>query len=264
VSKGHPIYLATMQLEVNRWTKDRRPSYRVSDWATRFVEAGFDGIELWEHHASLADAAEQAILRDRSRLPLPVAIFNTYATLYDDAEGASRRALAADWCAATGARGVKYNFDYDPSRRDEQVRVARAWLKQLPAGTRMLCECHPQSLAETPEGARDLMNDIGPASAGVQVVLHSFHGEAGTDQWFDLLGADRIAHSHVQVPAPEGDVASDPGMAGVRQMLRRGYRGSFSVEFTAGARAGERDVNVLWAEAQRDLARLRRVIEASA
>ena len=63
-----PIYISSVLLEKNRWGT-RVPSLKVSDWSQRMFDAGFDGIELWENHLLLADAAErEAVLAG----PMPV------------------------------------------------------------------------------------------------------------------------------------------------------------------------------------------------
>jgi len=57
----------------------------------RIDEAGFDGIELWENHLLLADAAEREAVRNH---PLPVPILNTYCAFDDD--GAESRAASSE------------------------------------------------------------------------------------------------------------------------------------------------------------------------
>ena len=52
------IYIGTILLERNRWTRDKKPTCLVSEWIPRFKEAGFDGMELWENHAALASSTE--------------------------------------------------------------------------------------------------------------------------------------------------------------------------------------------------------------
>ena len=56
------IYIGTILLELNRWGSPKTPTYRVSEWLDRFQEAGFDGMELWEYHATLCPSEELAAL----------------------------------------------------------------------------------------------------------------------------------------------------------------------------------------------------------
>ena len=57
------IFLSSVLLEKNRWDS-RIPSLKISDWLRSIADAGFDGVELWENHLLLADAAEHAVPMD--------------------------------------------------------------------------------------------------------------------------------------------------------------------------------------------------------
>ena len=66
----HPrIYLGTVLLERNRWTPDRIPTFKVSEWAASIRAAGFDGVILQGMctYAWLAEACAE-YLGDPARL----------------------------------------------------------------------------------------------------------------------------------------------------------------------------------------------------
>ena len=94
-------YLGTVLLEPNRWAGDRSPAIRISEWGGRIASAGFDGIELWEKHVSMASVQEQAALRAG---PLPITIFNSYAPM--GAEGETARQQAAGFARELGANAM--------------------------------------------------------------------------------------------------------------------------------------------------------------
>ena len=56
------------------------------------------------------------------RLPLPVAIVNSYCT-FDEA-GADSRRRAAEWVRRFGAKGVKFNLGNEPARTAERAGYA--------------------------------------------------------------------------------------------------------------------------------------------
>ena len=130
------IYLGTILLEKNRWPdspvtrfsigerlcrgRGALPSLQVSEWAERARADGFDGLELWENHALLVSDEELARL---GRMPLPVAVYNSYFGLDD--EDALWREVAAEAVLGLQAAGVKYNFGPDPARRDTYLRDLR-------------------------------------------------------------------------------------------------------------------------------------------
>jgi hypothetical protein len=130
-----PIYLGTVLLEANRWAKDRTPTYRVSEWLERIAAAGFDGIELWENHATLADCAERSALRGST---VPIRVFNSYVPL--DAGGENARRTVAGLVRELNAGAVKFNVSNSPETL-ESGRL-RAGLDVL-AGPDRLPSGHP-------------------------------------------------------------------------------------------------------------------------
>ena len=248
-------YLGTVLLESNRWTPDKLPSLKVSEWAEPIRAAGFVGLELWENHAALADETEQTAL---DRMPLPVVIFNSYCT-FDDAGAAGRR-RAAEFVTRFGARGVKFNLGNDPARTDEYIRNLRGWADELPRGCRLLCECHGGTVLETPDQAARI---LAPLAGRVEIIVHAFAGERETLQhWFERFGS---AVTHVHVAGLRGkwpmlrlsDMAEE---AQVRlDILRKaGFSGTWTVEFTGGVAQSPEDRRVLLANAAEDLEFLRR------
>ena len=151
------IYIATVLLEKNRWLDgERRPSLLVSDWLSRFQDAGFDGIELWQNHALLASPDEIDALR---RSPVPVRILNSYAGCEDQSD--DERGRSAEAARLLLADGMKFNFGREPTRHEEYVRNVQAWRRQLPADFRFLCECHGGTTMEDPKRASETFNRLG-------------------------------------------------------------------------------------------------------
>jgi len=235
VQDRHPIYLATVCLERNRWGS-RQPSFRVSNWLDRFAADGFDGIELWENHYLRADAAEQA------RLDGQVAIFNTYAGFTDAAADVAHREQAAAAIARTGAGGVKYNLGGDAARLAEYRRNLLAWAAQLPASCRLLCECHPGTVLESVDAARRFLAELDPVRFGV--IAHVRGDCAGLENWLATFGP-RLQHLHLQL--------RELPVTGAEVLRARGFAGSAAVEFTRGI-GREEQIEALYANARADLA----------
>lgn len=241
-----PVYLGTILLERNRHRNNRVPTYRVSEWLVPIAEAGFDGIELWENHALLADDAEASGI---SSGPLPVSVFNTYAGFHDDQQ--PQRQKAIELIRRLKAPAVKFNFSNDISRRDEQLRNIRAFADALP-GVRLLCECHGGTIAETPSAARGLLEALGPADRFAAIV--HLPGKGDLSDWFDAVGP-RIAHVHVFLPPPSPEADRQlQELSGL--LLRRGFAGSFTIEFTEGMNPPDETWDKMWNGAVRDRKRL--------
>lgn len=245
-----PVFLGTILLEPNRHKNQRVPTYRVSEWLPRFAEAGFDGVELWENHALLVDEAElDAIASAAKSIPMPVAVFNTYAGFHDDQQ--LQRDKAISLVRRLGAPALKYNFSNDASCRDEQLRNVRAFADALP-GVRLLCECHHGTIAETPDAASALLDALGPAER-FGAIVHVANTPV-LDEWIAAMGP-RLVHAHVYLPAPSEQ--SDRELADrVGRMLRHGYRGSFTLEFTEGMNPKDETWEKMWNGALRDRRRL--------
>ena len=88
LNKARQLYIGTILLEVNRHGEGKTPTYQVSEWTNHFAKAGFDGMELWEYHATLAGPGEAAALQTST---FPTAIYNSYASM--DEAGRNDREL---------------------------------------------------------------------------------------------------------------------------------------------------------------------------
>ena len=244
-----PIYLGTILLEVNRWNKDdRRPSFRVSDWTQRIADDGFDGLELWENHALLADDDERERLRTG---PCPVKIFNAYDVCESDT-GDTRRRIA-DLAITLGAEGLKYNTGKDPDRHDTYVANLKAWRAMFPPAFQFLCECHRGSTMEDPQLASQTLDRLGRADHGM--ILHAFgDDEAPIRERFAHYG-DRITHLHCNLSA-KGPMTHDAVCRRLALLRDLGFNGTYTIEFTEGVRDGL-TIEQLYRHALRDLRLLR-------
>ena len=253
--KQPAIYIGTVLLEANRWAAVRTPTCRISEWLDRFAAAGFDGLELWENHAALADEAERAAL---ARGPLPVAVFNSYATL--DAAGEAKRAAAAALVREFRAPAMKFNFSRDPAAVPAERERARAWSAAMP-GVRLLCECHPGTALEDPAAAAAVLTGWPEARA----IVHAFTCP-DLAAWMRHLGP-LTAHVHVQARDATGRLGSlrdeaDTVRRRIGILRDAGYAGTFTIEFTRGVGTPPEDRERLFADAVEDLHFLRRCLEA--
>lgn len=256
------IYLGTILLEKNRWPdrpatsftlgeklsrgRGALPSVNISEWAQRACDDGFDGLELWENHALLATDEEFERL---CAAPLPVAIYNAYCGLDD--EDARWREVAAEAITRLGAAGVKFNFGPDPARRDVYLRNLREWAALLPAGVRMVCECHQGNIGgDDPAVAAELFAEL--EDDRYQATVHHFTNElADLEGWLQQLGP-RLRHVHAGNHAPRGrQFVADR----VKLLRDYGFAGSYTIEFTDGIAWGPPDppLETLYANALADL-----------
>lgn len=234
------ILLATVALEPNRWTS-RQSSLRLSDYASRARGAGFDGLELWENHRLQADGEERA---KHTALPLPVTIYNSYAGFTASAADEAARLVATAEMAALQAGGLKWNVGNDPARRGEYLEAATKWALALPRHFRFLCECHPGTLLESPDAARDFLQElrerVGDGGATVGAIWHPLAEGAELAEYRCKTLAPFLDHAHIQARAENVVVSLAHPAVGARERLgdivRWGYRGTYTIEFVPGTR----------------------------
>jgi len=244
------IYIGTILLEINRWAKpEKRPSYRVSEWLDRFAAAGFDGTELWQYHATLAAPEELARLASPR---CPPAVFSSYCAMTDAGRGERRACTAV--VGRLGCRGVKFNLGADPGAWAAGLAAVREWRAELPAGARLLCECHPGTVVEEPAQARRFFDELG--ADGWEIIVHPFSRREGLQEWFDLFGP-AVTHAHLQMREGERLVRFDrrPELAAeaVEVLRRNAFAGSYTLEFTEGTATPGESIEELFANALLDL-----------
>jgi sugar phosphate isomerase/epimerase len=258
-SKSGEVLIGTIALEVNRWAKRdaKRPSFAVSEWTGRFREAGFDGMELWQFHATRCAPGEVERL---AATGFPTRVFNIYTTM----TAAERPELAecTNLAARIGVAGIKYNVGPDPARRKEYLDELRRWRAELPAGIAPLCECHPGTVIEEPEAARRFFDELG--GEDWEIIVHPFSRFESLAEWLRLFGP-AVRHAHLQMRDADDKMVGfgerpDLAREAIGMMRAAGYRGSWALEFTAGtARPSER-IDALWRAALEDFGFLRELL----
>ena len=249
------IYIGTILLEVNRWGASKAPTYLVSEWLDRFQEAGFDGMELWEHHATLCPGEELEALTAAS---FPVSVFNTYCGFDDAAESA--RGVATQMVDRFNAPAVKYNVGTEPELRDTSLKNLRAWAESLPQDCRLLCECHGGTIVEDPAEGAKFFGELGDER--LQAIINGFPIPPDElREWCHHLGS-RITHLHV---APRDDDenmirldrCASRAKEAIHILREEGFQGSLTLEFAEGTRAPDENIEALWEAAVADLHFLR-------
>jgi sugar phosphate isomerase/epimerase len=224
------------------------PSFEVSPWIPRFKEDGFDGIELWEFHYTLASEEERERLVDASG---DIPIYNSYVG-FEDADAPARH-VAIEAIKRLGVRGVKYNLGKDVAKLGEYRRNLLAWESQLPDACTLLCECHFGTVVEDPETIAAFFADLPSERFGV--ILHLDPG-AEMQSWFNALGP-RIRHVHVQMRRPDGDPAVPENVPAIQKayadIVKNDFQGAITMEFSRGI-GQEENIEEIYANVCADLA----------
>jgi len=255
------VLLGTVALEPNRWaTVDTSgaPMMAMTDWSSAIGSAGFDGLELWERHATDAADGAAALLDG----PVPIVVLSSYVSL-DDPDPAPRAAVA-DWAVRLGAGAVKVNVGRDPSASEAYSARLAELADALPAEVVVLCECHAGTIAEDPIVAAAILGAAGSPQR-VQAIVHTHESIDHLRTRFAAYG-DRITHVHVNhldpatlAAPPLVDVRADLA-AKVAALGDLGFRGSWTIEFVHGVLGPDDRPEVTLPQAVADLAVLRDVL----
>ncbi len=246
------IYLGTVLLEKNRWLDgERTPSFLVSDWLGRIKDAGFDGLELWQNHAFLADDEERSKLREAS---VPVRIFNSYNRC--GKETRDERVRAVEMVEFFGVEGMKFNFGKEPERHEEYCETVKEWRDMLPADFRFLCECHGGTTIENPHKAAETFERLGADK--FEIIIHAFGGDdQSIKNRFDIFG-NRITHIHSSLSSEE--ITEDSIRRRLDLLRELGFTGSFTIEFTRGVGDEGENIDTLFGNAVEDAQMLRKLL----
>jgi len=249
----HQVYFGTILLERNRWIKeDRRPSFLVSDWTQRIADDGFDGLELWEDHALLADADERERLRTGSA---PVILLNSYAGCEN--EDAEARQRTAEMAAFFDADGMKFNFGKDPDRQDLYIQNVRDWSRQFKPGYRMLSENHRGTTTADARLAASTYEQLDSINVGG--IIHFDNDEATYRERFGCYGR-YLTHIHCKLSSDDGQIMSEAEVHKRIDLLQEfGFNGTFTIEFTEGMRT-DATIDQLYRNAVRDFNLLRKCL----
>ncbi len=226
------IYLGTVSMEKNRWEPGRIPTFNVSDFIDKAMADGFYGIELWQYHYTHASDEEKAKL---AAADIPF-FFNTYLSLEEYDEKTYKE--IADAVKSVKAKGVKFNFGFyhDDCIPDfqKQLENLKRLTDMMPDYTKMLCECHANTIMDIPEKAGEIFAKLDKERYGA--IIHLTTDTDFADRCYAAYG-DRICHIHCQYQA-EGSTdfsAMNDGTGVVEKKVNyyidKGFDGSLAVEF---------------------------------
>jgi hypothetical protein len=136
------------------------------------------------------------------------------------------------------------------------------WADRLPEAVRLFCECHPGTVLETPDAARQAF-EVWPATRFSAIVHPLAGGPDQCDAWFRALPG-RIGHLHWQGRDADNRMCSIMDDAErlesvIKSLQTNAFSGSQSIEFVAGTGRPGESVSGLFEAAKADLQALRKL-----
>lgn len=251
------LLLGTVALEPRRWKKDpeRFPSFAVSEMSEAAAAAGFNGWELWERHYTHASEEEKKALQNDL---CPIVGLNTYwCPGHGSIEEGEQVSETIEALRST-LRLVKFNLGPvdGPVPVEKQIEAAARWAETLPEGVRLLCECHPRTVLETPAAARAAFAEW-PAERFGAIVHPLGPAQKELSGWFEALG-NRITHLHWQskgqdkVMRPLAELEEEIRTT-AKILAEHHFAGTAALEFVAGMNKPGETPERLFAQAVEDL-----------
>lgn len=246
---GYSIYLSSLLLEKNR-SNGKGPSLLVSEWIEPVGEAGFGGLELRMNHLFFSSRSEWELIRERGlEADLTSALIG--ASLPTDAGDKSQRLRDAilEACDYFRPEGLKLL----PPRGEEAMDFLKAWSKDVPRDIELLYDCREG------ESGLEGLGEARKALAGTRfrAVLHPFLAEPREFEEALQSHGDFIGNLGVQ--SRKGNAwallaeSRETSLQTIAITRSRGYKGSWTLEFTKGAGLPGENIDRMFDNAESDL-----------
>ncbi len=243
------LLLNTIALDPNRWTADKTPHFALCDLLLPIAEAGFRGLEVWQHHVAREDdRAVAALRRQADDLGLDFPVVGLYPTLHHEGEAerqafdTARRVL--DHARRLGASVVKLFVGSKGTAETTEAEYARSltFVQALceEARTRHLTltgETHPDTLFDTLSATRRFLQDVGAENFKVCFQPYDFTDTPRAVADYAAL-REQVLHVHLQGRKDDGlsllaaaDLDYDILL---KALARHHFDGFLCLEFVAG------------------------------
>lgn len=249
---GPAVYLSTILLEKNR-TNGKGPSLLVSDWMEETGEAGFAGLEIWMNHLLFASREEWQLIKERSaESDLPISMISVALPADNSDKSQSLRETVLEACDYFNPDGLKFSLVEAKSTGLDSLEFIKEWSRDVPKEIAMLFD---GAESAGPEGLEAARNALG--GGRYQAVLHPFlFAPKELEAALESAG-DFVANLGVQ--AKKGgqwillEENAEEHLKIIAATQARGYKGTWSLEFTKGTGLAGENIEKMFDNAEKDL-----------
>ncbi|MDB5049823.1 MAG: hypothetical protein JWO30_2894 [Fibrobacteres bacterium] len=249
---GSDVYLSTLLLEKNRFN-GKGPSLLVSDWIEETGEAGFAGLEIWMNHLLFSSRSEWELIQERSsESDLPISLIS--ATLPADSSDKSQRFRDSviEACDYFRPDGLKFNLSDAKATGLDSLGFIKEWSRDVPRDISLLFD------GGEGVGSGELAIARKTLGGGrYKAVLHPFlFAPKELEKVLDAAG-DFIANLGVQAKQGGECILLEENAAEHLKIISatraRGFKGTWSLEFTKGVGAAKESIENMFDNAEKDL-----------
>jgi hypothetical protein len=245
-----PIHLSSFLLERNRWN-GKGPSLLVSDWIEPIAEAGFRGIEIWGPHFLFSSRSEWETIREKSQeADIPIVFLYAQVPLDRSDKSARQRDSLIEAADYFGVPGLKISLAHEVGV-EEKLSFLEKWTRDLPRDLQIVrtFEEHPPQPGEIAASRKRL-------GAAFRYSINPFECPQGALEGLLREAGDLLVNLTVKARR-EGKYAALRDIeetADIVALTRRlDFKGSWTLEATAGVGEPGEDIELLFDEAEEDL-----------
>jgi hypothetical protein len=249
---GSAVYLSTLLLEKNRWN-GKGPSLLVSDWMEETGEAGYAGLEIWMNHLLFSSRSEWELIKERSaEADLPISVIA--ATLPADVSDKSQRYRESvlEACDYFRPDSLKFNLADAKTSGLDSLEFVKEWSRDVPREIAMLYDGGESAGPSALEAARAALE-----GGRYKAVLHPFLFAPKEFEAALEAGGDFIANLGVQAKKAGELILLEENPEDHLRIIsiarERGFKGTWTIEFTKGAGAKGENIEDMFDNAEKDL-----------
>lgn len=264
------LLLNTIALEPNRWTADKIPYFKLEDLLPPIVRAGFQFLEIWQHHLTTRSRDEIITLKSQmDDLGLATRIIGLYPPMHLDGNDRGREMAtvqrAIDYATILGVHtikvfvGLKASPTLSPAEYERSVAFAREMTHHMHQfGLTLTGETHANTLFDNQASCFRFLEDVGAANFKVCFQPYDF---TDTDQTLKdyAVFADLVTHVHLQGRQNnEMSLLADADVDYAqlfKQLAANGFDGDLCIEFVKDCvvdRPEDFDIDKVLGHAQTD------------
>ncbi len=252
---GSAVNLSTILLEKNRGN-GKGPSLLVSEWMEEAGEGGFAGLEIWINHLQFSSRSEWELITERSsEYDLPIAAIA--AALPVDGSDKSQRFRDSLIEALEYFRPdvLKFTLAVPASKSaggSEGLEFVKEWSRDVPRDMSLLYDGGEGTGAGEIAAARKVLE-----AGRFKGVLHPFlFTPKELETALDAAG-DFLANLGVQAKQGGQRILLEENAEAHQKIISavrgRGFKGTWSLEYTKGAGMPGEDIEAMFDNAEKDL-----------
>ncbi len=241
------LLINSIALDPNRWTKEKKPYFKLDALLPSIVHAGFHFVEVWQYHVLEEDAPRmQAIRATADSLDIAFPVVGMYPQLHltDEArrQELTKVTKVLEYAKMLGADNVKIFVGTQSGSSIGETEYLRsvAFMKEILDGAKardltVTGETHQKTLFDTIESCQRFLRDVNDDRFKICFQPYDLHDTGKALHDYERVAGD-VTHVHYQGRRGDQIDLLENSDFDYRQLTRalaqRSFRGYLCIEFT--------------------------------